>query len=509
MATTTQPKVRRLSEVFTSDDSRVITRFFVVGGEDRIKNIIDRTLALSDDEVVILLEKVMEGFASRHKGVENALYENYLRIESYIEGDVSISPTRQLLLGAYFTMEYSIESAALFNPSIVPHYDQSGLPEGATRFIMSLRATGEGHVSSIVFRTGVCEPNDEVTFNPPSKFSSRAKVVKDRLYDKHTFRLTLEGMGVPNQALNKVMRRLKDQFTFRELSHELAEVSAEEVQPGAFTPTADLMLWIARSNYQLQMPLDADPSELVIFPTTENEIKGIEDVRLVHFTHDDGRKTYYGTYTAYNGMRILTQLIETDDWKRIKIHTLNGQYNQSKGMALFPRKVNGKYMMISRHDGENLFIMESDNIHFWNEAKPLQVPTYPWEFVQIGNCGSPIETERGWILLTHGVGPMREYCIGASLLDLDDPSKIIGHLPQPLIRPESDERDGYVPNVVYTCGAMIDGGQLLIPYAVSDSATKFATVNVEELLDALLVSGSLGDNAICQLNRRKADRRAG
>jgi len=503
-------KVQRRPEVFSSDDRRVITRFFVVGGEDRIKSVLNRVMALSEQQVVELLEEVMRDFASRHKGMENVLAEHYERVAGYLDDDAEVSPTRQLLIGAYFTMEYSIESAALFNPSIVPHPDQTNLPEGARRFVISLRATGEGHISSIVFRTGVIHRSGEITFDQPSRFASRAKVIKDRTYDKHTFKMSLAEMGVSPSIVNQVMRRLDEQFTFRELSHQLAEVRAEQPQPEPFVSTSEIMLWLARSNYHLKLPPDADPSEVVIFPASENESKGSEDVRFVQFTDDDGKQTYFGTYTAYNGLRVLTQLIETDDFHHLKIHTLNGRFSQSKGMALFPRKINGKYVMINRHDGENLYIMESDNPHFWYEARPLQVPKYPWEFVQIGNCGSPIETEHGWILLTHGVGPMREYSIGATMLDLDDPSKIIGHLPEPLLAPAGDERDGYVPNVVYTCGAMIQGENLIIPYAMSDTATKFATVNLQELIDRLLASGSLSEHPACFIERRaSAERRHG
>jgi len=245
------------------------------------------------------------------------------------------------------------------------------------------------------------------------------------------------------------------------------------------------VLWLARSNYHLKMPPDCDPSEIVIFPASENESKGIEDVRLVQFTEEDGSTVYYGTYTAYNGFRILPQIFETTDFTTIRVHTLNGQYVQNKGMALFPRRIGNWYMMVSRLDGENMYLMRSENIHFWNEAIKLQEPKYPWEFVQIGNCGSPIETEAGWLLLTHGVGPMRQYCIGVSLLDRDDPSKVIGHLKQPLLVPTEQERDGYVPNVVYSCGAMIHHDMLFIPYAMSDSATSFASVAVSDLLGAL------------------------
>ena len=245
------------------------------------------------------------------------------------------------------------------------------------------------------------------------------------------------------------------------------------------------MLWLAHSNYELDFSPDAAISERVIFPVSSNESRGIEDARFVRYTHPDGRATYYATYTAYNGMRVLPQLIETSDFRYFKVNTLNGSCVQNKGMALFPRRVGDKFMMAARIDGENIFLLTSDNIHFWNDAKLIYAPRYPWEFVQVGNCGSPIETEAGWLLLTHGVGPMRQYWMGAILLDRDDPSKVLASLSEPLLVPNEDERDGYVPNVVYSCGALLHGARLIIPYAVSDSQTSIATVPIAELLGRL------------------------
>jgi predicted GH43/DUF377 family glycosyl hydrolase len=245
------------------------------------------------------------------------------------------------------------------------------------------------------------------------------------------------------------------------------------------------MLWLAHSNYQLDFSPDVLLSERLIFPVSENESRGIEEARFVRFTRPDGRATYFATYTAYNGMRVLPQLIETSDFRHFKINTLNGSCVQNKGMALFPRKVHDKFMMASRLDGENIFLLESDNVNFWNESKLVYGPRHPWEFVQVGNCGSPIETEAGWVLLTHGVGPTRQYWLGAILLDLDDPSKVLGSLGDPLLVPNANERDGYVPNVVYSCGALLHEGRLVIPYAVSDSHTTIATVSLSELLARL------------------------
>ncbi len=487
--TNTKLKVTRHPDRFISDDRRVITRFFQVGDENRVKTIIRRVDELDDNQVRMLLEEVLQDFSNRHRRIEDTFEHHFDFVHPCIDRAESYSRERRLLIGAYFTMEYSIESAALFNPSIVPHPNQSGMKNDEVRFILSLRATGEGHVSSIVFRTGKVDTRGEITFDPPSRFAARLRMRTDQVYEKNLFFYKLIEMAAYNDTARVILDALPDFFTYRDLDHTIAQMRDKPDNPAAFNETAENMLWLARSNYHLVVPPDTDPSEIVIFPTSENESKGIEDLRMTRFVDDNGKVTYYGTYTAYNGFRILPQLLETDDFTEIKVHTLNGKYVQNKGMALFPRKLDGMFYMVSRLDGENMYLMRSDNPHFWNEAVRLQAPRYPWEFVQIGNCGPPIETEAGWVLLTHGVGPMRKYCIGASLLDLNDPSKVIGHLKEPLIAPQDNERDGYVPNVVYTCGALLHGDLLLIPYAVSDSATTFATTSMSDLLDVLTHNG--------------------
>lgn len=488
---TTKLIVTRHPDRFISDDRRVITRFFQVGDETRVLAVLNRVAALDDGQVADLLERVLKDFGDRHRRIEDILENHFDFIRPLLEQPEDLSRERRLLIGSYFTMEYSIESAALFNPSIVPHPDQSGTKAGELRFIMSLRATGEGHVSSIVFRTGTVDQAGEIIFDPPSKYAARLRMRTDQVYEKNLFFYKLIEMAAYNETARVILDTMPEFFTYRDLDHTVAQLRERPNNPATFNETAENMLWLARSNYNLMVPPDADPTEIVIFPTSENESKGIEDLRLTRFVEDDGKVIYYGTYTAYNGFRILPQLLETEDFTDIKVHTLNGKYVQNKGMALFPRRIDGMYYMVSRLDGENMYLMKSDNTHFWNDAVKLQAPRYPWEFVQIGNCGPPIETDEGWVLLTHGVGPMRQYCIGASLLDLEDPSKVIGHLKKPLIVPEQDEREGYVPNVVYTCGALLNGDLLMIPYAVSDSATTFATVSMSDLLGALTDNGGL------------------
>ena len=484
-------RVTRHPDRFISDDRRVITRFFQVGNETRVHAVIRRVVELSDREVAGLLNRVIEDFGDRHRRIEDILENHFDFVRSCMERPDELSRERRLLIGSYFTMEYSIESAALFNPSIVQHPSQEGMGKDELRFIMSLRATGEGHVSSIVFRTGKVDTLGEITFDPPSKYAARLRMRTDQVYEKNLFFYKLIEMAAYNETARVILDAMPEFFTYRDLDHTVAQLRERPNNPAEFSETSENMLWLARSNYHLLVPPDTNPTEIVIFPTSENESKGIEDLRMTRFVDDDGKVTYFGTYTAYNGFRVLPQLLETEDFTDIKVHTLNGKYVQNKGMALFPRKIDGLYHMISRLDGENMYMMRSDNTHFWNEAVKLQSPRYPWEFVQIGNCGPPIETDTGWVLLTHGVGPMRQYCIGASLLDLKDPSKVIGHLQNPLIVPEANEREGYVPNVVYTCGALLNGDLLMIPYAVSDSATTFATTSLSDLLGVLTGNGGL------------------
>ena len=479
-------KVRRLPDTFNSDIRRVITRFFDPGGETRICSVVDRIAGLNDAEVDELLSEMLLKFRNRHKGIVAVLEENYRTAMTLIGRTNDYSHNRRLLIGSYFTAEYSIESAALFNPSIVPHQDQRNIPDGAVRFIMSLRATGEGHISSIVFRTGIIFPDHRIQLDVGSRLTRPVRVVPDKAYEKSLFRRKLKDIGVQDSVSDEVLERLNDPFTSADLEHAVTETREASIERLQIEESLQEIRWLARSNYQLELSRGAEASEVVIFPQTSNESRGIEDLRMVRFTDDDGTVTYYGTCTAFDGYRVLPQLIETCDFLKIGVHTINGAAAKNKGMALFPRRINGHYVMCSRIDGENLYIMYSDIVHFWETAELLQTPRLPWEFVQIGNCGSPLETPAGWLLLTHGVGPMRTYCIGAMLLDLNDPLKVIGCLDEPLLAPTERERDGYVPNVAYSCGAMIHNGQLYLPFATSDMITRFAMVSIDSLLERLV-----------------------
>ena len=478
--------VRRLPVKFSSDRRHVITRFFDPGGERRVQHIIDRVAKFADAEVARLVENVFERYRTRHSDLVAALEQHYRNAVTLIGAPIEDDLNRRLLLGAFFTSEYSIESTALFNPSIVAHSNQEDLPEGALRFIMSLRATGEGHVSSVMFRTGVIYSDDNIQMDPTSRYSSSIGVTPDLVYGKELFGRKLLDIRVPQAAVDAVLNQLEDRFTLTQLEEAIS--LAREAEPDALQSADSIqrIRWLARSNYQLTLPGNADASALVIFPQTNNESRGIEDLRLVRFVNDDGTVTYYGTCTAFDGYRVLPKLMETNDFRTVSVHTLSGAEAQTKGMALFPRRVGGSYVMCSRNDGENMYLMFSDHVQFWERAELLCVPTHPWELVQIGNCGSPLETAEGWLLLTHGVGPMRSYGIGAMLLDLNDPHKVIGTLDDPLIVAQERERDGYVPNVVYTCGSIIHNRQLFIPYSASDTNSRFAMVSLDGLLEQLV-----------------------
>jgi predicted GH43/DUF377 family glycosyl hydrolase len=481
-----KPKVIRKKKKILGDDSRVITRPHIPGGAHRIPKIIQRIVDLPDRTAEGLLEQIMLDFSERHKDIKSVFEHHLNAVKDYIPPNVVLSETKKALIGAYFTSEYSIESAALFNPSIVLHPDQSGVDKGGLRFIMSLRATGEGHVSSIVFRSGILDEHNMFIFDPVSDYVETPDIQLNPVYDRHLFQLKLNEMEACNEVTAHLLDQLPEEFTFNELKERIEALRAEPVFSGARqNETFDIVYWLANSNYELNFRPEHRISERVIFPVSENESRGIEDARFVQFFDDNGEFTYYATYTAYNGFRILPQLIETKDFIKFRIKTLNGEAVQNKGMALFPRKIDGRYAMLSRQDGENNHIMFSDNIHFWQESEIIQEPTRPWEFIQIGNCGSPLETDEGWIVLTHGVGPMRQYCIGAMLLDLENPAKIIARLDEPLLTPREEEREGYVPNVVYTCGAIIHNGDLVIPYAMSDLISGIATVGVSELISCM------------------------
>lgn len=468
------------------DCARVIIRPFIPSDVRRLSTIIGRALALTEEEVVGKLNGVRQEFNDRHFDIEAVLFNHYEKVKRHVFTQRPLTRNRQLLIGALFSGEYALESAALFNPSIVPHPDQRGAPEGGLRFIMSLRATGEGHISSIEFRAGSISPVGQITLDPVSRFVTAPEIVPNPSYVKKSFIIKLHEMGFDDRCADAALAPLKEKFTRDELNRSVGAVR-REWQPATKDQhrTLDCIQWLANSNYELLFSDKLTMSERIIFPVSANESNGIEDARFVRFTDDDGSVMYYATYTAYNGRDILPQLLETEDFLHFRILTLNGSAVQNKGMAFFPRRVGGRYAMLSRQDDENLFIMFSNSPHYWSEPQLILRPAEMWESVKVGNCGSPIETEAGWLVITHGVGPMRKYCIGAVLLDLDDPTKIVGRLREPLLSPEGEDREGYVPNVVYSCGSLIHGRELILPFAVSDKASAIASVSLDDLLAAM------------------------
>jgi predicted GH43/DUF377 family glycosyl hydrolase len=424
--------LNRQSLYLRPDPARVVVRPFKPATEPRDLNatdkvranhIVDRVLRLDAEAAARQLGEVLENFAGRHRNLLNIFESRAAEMEDAFEPHAQLNKTQRGLIGAYFLNEYSFEASALFNPSIVRHPDQTGAPEHGCRFILSLRAIGEGHVSSLTFRSGTITADGSVSVDPTARLAS-VPIVHSR---------------VPRTA-------------------------GEEVEV-IFGPDQEL-------------------SERIIFPITESQSNGIEDARFVEF-NDDGQRTFYATYTAYSGRAIRSELLVTKDFQSFRMTPLSGSASRNKGMALFPRKIDGRYAMIGRQDNENLYLIYSDDLYSWEGGQSILQPEYPWEFVQIGNCGSPIELEQGWLLLIHGVGPVRKYSIGAVLLDKEDPSKVLARSREPLVYPEPTEREGYVPNVVYTCGAIRHRNQIILPYAVSDTFSNFATISISALMQAI------------------------
>jgi predicted GH43/DUF377 family glycosyl hydrolase len=521
-----QVAVTRKNFTFSPDPSRIIARFLYLNDE-RSADIIRRVLAMPEKEVNIAMSQLLRGYSQRHRNISRIFEKHFLKLAPIFakievnEEDLSIP--QKALLGSYFTMEYSIESAAFFNPSIVEDPDQSETSQDEKRVIFSFRATGEGHISSVVFRSGILDKNNNLSLEPVGKMLAEADVIKRHIYDKKTFRKKLVEMQNQSKSVspaivdkidqlqdqkkafsptitdkpdkNKekgnnispafILDKLGDKFTYGELMRNLVIAKAAPNLPEDHLKIINEIMWLASSHYEINFSIDSAISERVIFPISATEQGGIEDARFVKFTDDNGEVTYYATYTAYDGITILPKLIKTTDFYNFQILPINGEIAQNKGMALFPRKIKGMYAMLCRIDGVNNYIAFSDSINLWHEAKIIQQPKYPWELVQLGNAGSPIETEDGWLVITHAVGSMREYTLGASLYELDNPEIEIGRLSSPLMVPNEAEREGYVPNVIYSCGSIIHNNELIIPYAMSDHRSSYATVDLKELLSVL------------------------
>jgi len=484
------PAVIRTGHRLLPDPRRVIAKPYLPGedgvasGDSRAGLLVARVLAIPEAAIAPLLAGILADFSPRPPGFEATAQRHFDLVAHHVPPGTTLTHERRLLVGAYFTHEYSVEGAALFNPSMVPAPDQTGLLPGQQRFVMSVRAVGEGHISSIEFRSGVIDATG-LAFEVPSTTLVTGRRAPMPRYDRERFRAKLVELGAGNELAWAVLNRLAPQFTSAELEQSLGRLETEGPAHVISYETLKIIRVLAASSYVTSFPASSRLEERVLFPAGPNETHGMEDARFVRFVEQDGAATYYATYTAYDGFQILPQLIQTDDFLSFSISTLNGFAAQNKGMALFPRKVGGRYVMLSRKDRENLHLATSDDVHFWDDVTELDRPSAPWQLLQIGNCGSPIETEAGWLVLTHGVGAMRRYGIGALLLDLEDPRRVIGRLPEPLLLPDGSEREGYVPNVVYSCGALAHGQQLVLPYGFADAGIGIALLSLPELVAAL------------------------
>ncbi|WP_100614389.1 glycoside hydrolase family 130 protein [Confluentibacter citreus] len=479
--------VVRKNLYFKPDSSRVVARFFN-NGDARTINLVHRIMSLSEIEVKHELEITLKEFLGRHRNISNIFLKHFYNYVNLIESmgmdHKKLSLERKLLIGSYSTMEYSVEASALFNPSIVEDFDQSFLSEGEKRVIISFRATGEGHLSSIVFRKGILDASNNLHMENLHKHIDLPNIKNKKTYNKKRFMKKMEEMNIPKEYSSTIMNSLSSRFEYFALKDAVGDVLKQDIDEQR-KKALNEMTWLIDSYYDIEFHEDSNISERAIFPISPSESKGIEDARFVRFTEDDGTETIYATYTAYDGYTILPKLLSTNDFRNFRIMPMHGDGAQNKNFALFPRKIKGKYAMLARIDGVNNYLFYSKRITLWNNPIKIQEPKFPWEFTQIGNCGSPIYTDQGWLLITHGVGAMRRYCIGASLLDLEDPTKEIGRLKEPLLSPLEEEREGYVPNVVYSCGSIIHNNHLILPYAVSDYSSSYITINLDDLLTAL------------------------
>jgi predicted GH43/DUF377 family glycosyl hydrolase len=482
--------VTRRPQRLAANPSRVIARLFVPGQEgfehqeSRTGAVLARILALDEGQVRSSLDDVVIRFNGRHRDLASTFRRHAHELADRLDPDWELSEARKLLLGAAFTSEYAIEGAALCNPSIVAHPDQAGTVAGSLRFVMSVRGIGEGHRSSIGFRTGAIDAAGGITIDDPAPFATIGAAVP-ALLDAAVFRSELARLDDAGEAADYVLDGLGERFTQAALDQQLARLETSLSTRRHAKETISLLRSIAERSYAVEFSDRITLSERVLWPSMGAEQAGMEDARFVRFIDDDGSITFYATYTAYSGSRISQQLLETTDFQSFTSAPIVGPAAANKGLALFPRRIRGRFAAMSRSDRESNTVAYSDNLFVWTSALPCQSPTRTWEVLQLGNCGSPIETDAGWLVLTHGVGPMRTYRIGAILLDLDDPTRILSQLPQPLLSPAADEQDGYVPNVVYSCGALVHADTLVLPYGMSDAAIGIATVPLPELLSAL------------------------
>jgi predicted GH43/DUF377 family glycosyl hydrolase len=482
------------SAVLHPDASRVVAHLFVpgqelaAGNETRASGVVQRILDLDDDTVAQTVSELMDRFGGRHRDLVQTFSHHADRIGNRLSAEAELSEDQWLLLGATFTHEYAIEAAAACNPSMVLHPDQSHAPAGGAHLIMSVRGIGEGHRSSIGFRRATIDRSGSVSLAPAAPFPVFGAVHPAR-FDRVQFHAHLRDAGEDGETAAYVLNGLAETFTAQDLEEQLAVLRTQRDTRRNAAVTVERLRAIAAQSYHVEFPVDVDLSERILWPAMAAESHGMEDARFVRFADSDGTVTYYATYTAYDGAGITQQLLETQDFTAFDVAPIAGRVAANKGLAFFPRRINGRFAALSRHDQETNAVAFSDDRLVWDHATTLQSPRMAWEAIQLGNCGSPIETDDGWLVLTHGVGPMRTYCIGALLLDLDDPTVVIGQLPEPLLSPTTEEQDGYVPNVVYSCGGVLHGDTLVIPYGIADTSIRIATVSWAELRGVLVSSG--------------------
>ena len=482
--------VRRSEVVLRGDPQRVISRIFIPGEEElirgtsRAKDVLDRCLSLSATQVHEVLAETVASFSGRHRDLEEQFELHYSAVQHLIADEDAINSERKRLIGAYLTQEYAVEAAAYFNPSIVAHPDQSAVETDHLRFIMSVRAVGEGHISTVVFRTGTIDPEGNVAVDPACDFATtrahRYTVLRNGLVQQSAV-----DAGIDSADLHFVLGMLPEKFTPEELN---ASLNLLKMRPERAEHPGDIvekLQEIARNSYEVDFGEDTVLSERVLWPIASDERRGIEDARFVQVADELGTTRYRATYTGFDGTNVVSRMLETDDFRCFSSLKLTGKAVQNKGVAFFPRLIGGRYCALSRWDRESNSVAYSDDGYHWDEIRSFQSPKQPWELIQIGNCGSPIETDEGWLVITHGAGAMRQYSISAVLLDIDDPEIMLGALSNPLLTPNPDERNGYVPNVVYSCGSLVHRGKLIMPYGFSDYRTSFATMELSQVLAAM------------------------
>lgn len=481
-------EVERQSIELQGAADRVLGRMFIPGEEDlirgpsRIPEVVHRVLELKESDVVASLEAIERDFSGRHRDLREQFAAHHRAVGHLIPAE--ISRERKLLIGAYLTQEYAIEGAAYFNPSIVPHPDEPDAEAGTLRFVMSVRAVGEGHISTIVFRTGHIASNGVVSVDPPSPFASTRADRRTVLRRRFVRQSAIEA-GIDCTDLELVLGMLPDKFTAEDLLATMSQVDPGGVRNTASDEFVAVMQEIARSSYEVDFAKDLSLSERVLWPTSPDERRGMEDARFVRLQDSDEPVRYRASYTAFDGTQVTSRILETDDFRSFSSMMLTGPGSLNKGLAFFPRRVDGRYLALSRWDRESISLTVSEDSYHWNDVHKLEAPHRPWELVHVGNCGSPLELQEGWLVLTHGAGAMRQYAIGAILLDRADPTRVIGRLSEPLLKPTEGERNGYVPNVVYSCGAVVHGDSLVVPYGMSDWRIRFATVQLTDLISAL------------------------